>query len=159
MSTMTFNTLRAYKALEPRLGAESADALVSAIDDAFTELSSRHNGTLLLKKSEIREELRIEMRDELATKADMAKLQADMASLRGEMQADMASLRGEMQSEMATLRGEMQSEMAALRGDMNTRFERLDKKFTLMFGVLVFLIIFLNQNALEFILKVVGILK
>ena len=137
MSTMTFNTLRAYKALEPRLGAESADALVSAIDDAFTELSSRHNGTLLLKKSEIREELRIEMKDELATKADMAKLQADMASLRGEMQADMASLRGEM----------------------NTRFERLDKKFTLMFGVLVFLIIFLNQNALEFILKVVGILK
>ena len=130
MSTMTFNTLRAYKALEPRRGAESADALVSAIDDAFTELSSRHNGTLLLKKSEIREELRIEMRDELATKADMA-----------------------------SLRGEMQSEMAALRGEMNTRFERLDKKFTLMFGVLVFLIIFLNQSSLEFILKVVGILK
>ena len=104
MSTMTFNTLRAYKALEPRLGAESADALVSAIDDAFTELSSRHNGMLLLKKSEIREELRIEMRDELATKADIAKLQ----------------------------------------GYVDTRFERLDKKFTLMFGVLVFLIIFLN---------------
>lgn len=83
-----------------------------------------------MKKSEIREELRIEMKDELATKADMA-----------------------------SLRGEMQSEMATLRGEMNTRFERLDKKFTLMFGVLVFLIIFLNQNALEFILKVVGILK
>lgn len=148
MSTMTFNTLRAYKALEPRLGAESADALVSAIDDAFTELSSRHNGTLLLKKSEIREELRIEMRDELATKADMAKLQADMASLRGEMQ-----------SEMATLRGEMQSEMAALRGDMNTRFERLDKKFTLMFSGLAFLILFSNQSSLELILKIVGILK
>ena len=137
MSTMTFNTLRAYKALEPRLGAESADALVSAIDDAFTELSSRHNGTLLLKKSKIREELRIEMKDELATKADMAKLQADMASLRGEIQADLAKL----------------------QGYVDTRFERLDKKFTLMFGVLVFLIIFLNQNALEFILKVVGILK
>ena len=130
MSTMTFNTLRAYKALEPRLGAESADALVSAIDDAFTELSSRHNGTLLLKKSEIREELRIEMRDELATKADMA-----------------------------SLRGEMQSEMAALRGDMNTRFERLDKKFTLMFSGLAFLILFSNQSSLELILKIVGILK
>ena len=144
MSTMTFNTLRAYKALEPRLGAESADALVSAIDDAFTELSSRHNGTLLLKKSEIREELRIEMRDELATKADMAKLQADMASLRGEIQADLAKLQGYVDARFE---------------QVNTRFERLDKKFTLMFGVLVFLIIFLNQNALEFILKVVGILK
>lgn len=144
MSTMTFNTLRAYKALEPRLGAESADALVSAIDDAFTELSSRHNGTLLLKKSKIREELRIEMKDELATKADMAKLQADMASLRGEIQADLAKLQGYVDARFE---------------QVNTRFERLDKKFTLMFGVLVFLIIFLNQNALEFILKVVGILK
>ena len=119
MSTMTFNTLRAYKALEPRLGAESADALVSAIDDAFTELSSRHNGMLLLKKSEIREELRIEMKDELATKADMA----------------------------------------SLRGDMNTRFERLDKKFTLMCSGLAFLILFSNQSSLELILKIVGILK
>ena len=144
MSTMTFNTLRAYKALEPRLGAESADALVSAIDDAFTELSSRHNGTLLLKKSKIREELRIEMKDELATKADMAKLQADMASLRGEIQADLAKLQGYVDARFE---------------QVNTRFERLDKKFTLMFGVLVFLIIFLNQNALEFILKIVGILK
>ena len=113
MSTMTFNTLRAYTALEPRLGAESADALVSAIDDAFTELSSRHNGTLLLKKSKIREELRIEMKDELATKADMAKLQADMASLRGEIQADLAKLQGYVDARFE---------------QVNTRFERLDKK-------------------------------
>ena len=109
MSTMTFNTLRAYKALEPRLGAESADALVSAIDDAFTELSSRHNGTLLLKKSEIREELRIEMRDELATKADMA-------SLRGEIQADLAKL----------------------QGYVDTRFERMDKKLWAIMGLVLF---------------------
>ena len=144
MSTMTFNTLRAYKALEPRLGAESADALVSAIDDAFTELSSRHNGTLLLKKSRIREELRIEMKDELATKADMAKLQADMASLRGEIQADLAKLQGYVDARFE---------------QVNTRFERLDKKFTLMFSGLAFLILFSNQSSLELILKIVGILK
>ena len=144
MSTMTFNTLRAYKALEPRLGAESADALVSAIDDAFTELSSRHNGTLLLKKSKIREELRIEMKDELATKADMAKLQADMASLRGEIQADLAKLQGYVDARFE---------------QVNTRFERLDKKFTLMFSGLAFLILFSSQSSLELILKIVGILK
>ena len=70
-------------------------------------------------------------------------------------------LRVEMRDELAT-----KADMAKLQGyvdarfeQVNTRFERLDKKFTLMFGVLVFLIIFLNQNALEFILKVVGILK
>ena len=63
-------------------------------------------------------------------------------------------LRVEMKDELAT-----KADLATLRGEMNTRFERLDKKFTLMFGVLVFLIIFLNQSSLEFILKVVGILK
>ena len=63
-------------------------------------------------------------------------------------------LRVEMRDELAT-----KADLATLRGEMNTRFERLDKKFTLMFGVLVFLIIFLNQSSLEFILKVVGILK
>ena len=133
MSTMTFNTLRAYKALEPRLGAESADALVSAIDDAFTELSSRHNGTLLLKKSEIREELRIEMKDELATKADMAKLQADMASLRGEIQADLAKL----------------------QGYVDTRFERMDKKLWAIMG----LVLFANQGTIDFLLKLAGFVK
>ena len=70
-------------------------------------------------------------------------------------------LRIEMRDELAT-----KADIAKLQGyvdarfeQVNTRFERLDKKFTLMFGVLAFLIIFLNQNALEFILKVVGILK
>ena len=144
MSTMTFNTLRAYKALEPRLGAESADALVSAIDDAFAELSSRHNGTLLLKKSEIREELRIEMKDELATKADMAKLQADMASLRGEIQADMASLRGEIQADLAKL-----------QGYVDTRFERMDKKLWAIMG----LVLFANQGTIDFLLKLAGFVK
>ena len=118
MSTMNL-PLEIYQRLERRLGAEDAMAVTKSIEDALTHLEERSKEVSLLRKLEVREELRIEMRDELATKADIAKLQ----------------------------------------GYVDTRFERLDKKFTLMFGVLVFLIIFLNQNALEFILKVVGILK
>ena len=140
MSTMNL-PLEIYDTLERKLGREDAMAIAKSIEKSLGHIEQRSYDVAAQRKLEVREELRVEMRDELATKADMA------------------SLRGEMQSEMATLRGEMQSEMAALRGEMNTRFERLDKKFTLMFGVLVFLIIFLNQNALEFILKVVGILK
>ena len=129
MSTMNL-PLEIYQRLERRLGAEDAMAVTKSIEDALTHLEERSKEVSLQRKLEVREELRIEMRDELATKADMA-------SLRGEIQADLAKL----------------------QGYVDTRFERLDKKFTLMFGVLVFLIIFLNQNALEFILKVVGILK
>ena len=140
MSTMTFNTLRAYKALEPRLGAEAANALVSAIDDAFTELGDRHQATRHAQKSEIREELRIEMRDELATKADLAKLQADMASLRGEIQADLAKLQGYVDTRFE---------------QVNTRFERLDKKLWAIMG----LVLFANQGTIDFLLKLAGFVK
>ncbi len=125
MSTMNL-PLEIYQRLERRLGAEDAMAVTKSIEDALTHLEERSKEVSLLRKLEVREELRIEMRDELATKADLAKLQGYVD---------------------------------ARFEQVNTRFERLDKKFTLMFGVLVFLIIFLNQNALEFILKVVGILK
>ncbi|GAB6065286.1 hypothetical protein JCM9492_03780 [Aquifex pyrophilus] len=36
---------------------------------------------------------------------------------------------------------------------------RLDKKFTVLFLIVIFLIIFLNQNALEFLLRVLGFIK
>lgn len=129
MSTMNL-PLEIYQRLERRLGAEDAMAVTKSIEDALTHLEERSKEMSLQRKLEVREELRIEMREELATKADLAKLQ-----------------------------GLTKEDIATLRGEINTRFERMDKKFTLMFGVLVFLTIFLNQNALELILKVVGILK
>ena len=118
MSTMNL-PLEIYDTLERKLGREDAMAIAKSIEKSLGHIEQRSYDVAAPRKLEVREELRVEMRDELATKADIAKLQ----------------------------------------GYVDTRFERLDKKFTLMFGVLVFLIIFLNQNALEFILKVVGILK
>ncbi len=35
----------------------------------------------------------------------------------------------------------------------------LDKKFSMYFAVMIFAIIFLNQNALEFIAKVLGLIR
>ena len=136
MSTMNL-PLEIYDTLERKLGREDAMAIAKSIEKSLGHIEQRSYDVAAQRKLEVREELRVEMRDELATKADMA-------SLRGEIQADLAKLQGYVDARFE---------------QVNTRFERLDKKFTLMFGVLVFLIIFLNQNALEFILKVVGILK
>jgi hypothetical protein len=36
---------------------------------------------------------------------------------------------------------------------------RLDRKFTVLFIILLFTLIFVNQNALEFLLKVLGVIK
>jgi hypothetical protein len=46
-----------------------------------------------------------------------------------------------------------------LTGAMNARFERMDKKFTVLFMVTIFTVIFLNQNALEFLARIIGLIK
>ena len=55
--------------------------------------------------------------DQLATKADVALVRADlraeMADLRAELRAEMADLRAELRAEMAELRGDLRAEMQA----------------------------------------------
>lgn len=53
----------------------------------------------------------------------------------------------------------IRQEMATLRQEMKNEILRLDRKFTVMFVVLFFTIVFLNQNALEFLVRVLGIVK
>lgn len=46
-------------------------------------------------------------RNELATKADVADLRADMAELRGDLRVEMAELRGDLRAEMAELKHDL----------------------------------------------------
>lgn len=55
--------------------------------------------------------------------------------------------------------------MARLEGEIKTIQEtiktakiKLDRKFTIMFPILLFTIVFFNQNALEFIAKLIGLI-
>jgi hypothetical protein len=48
---------------------------------------------------------------DVATKADLAELRADL-------RADMAELRGDLRAEMAQLGGELRADMGELRGDL-----------------------------------------
>lgn len=50
-------------------------------------------------------------------------------------------------------------DLAKLKGRIEACFERIDKKFTLLFAVTIFTVIFLNQNALEFLARILGLLK
>ncbi len=45
------------------------------------------------------------------------------------------------------------ADLAVLNAQIETRFTQIDRKFTLYFIVLAALIIFLNQNTVEFIIK------
>jgi hypothetical protein len=57
----------------------------------------------------------------------------------------------------------LKTEIQAVRTELSAKIEneilRLDRKFTILFIILFFTLILVNQNALEFLLKVLGLIK
>jgi hypothetical protein len=82
-------------------------------------------------------ELKDELTKELASKADIQILKAEIQTVRAEMQAMEARLEAKIEREIL----------------------KLDRKFTIMFIILFFTLILVNQNALEFLLKILGLIK
>jgi hypothetical protein len=107
-----------------------AMAVAKSIVASLTYIEERSREIAAQRKLEAKEELRVELRDELSTKEDLAKLG-----------------------------GTIKEDLAKLEGSMNARFDRMDKKFTVLFMVTIFTVIFLNQNALEFLARILGLIK
>jgi len=63
-------------------------------------------------------------------------------------------LKDELTKELAN-----KADIARLEGKIEKEILRLDRKFTIMFVILFFTIIFLNQNALWFLARVLGLIK
>jgi len=118
--------LEVYDLLERRLGRDDAMAVAKSIEASLTHIEERSREIAAQRRLEAKEELRVELRNELATKEDLAKLE-----------------------------GLLREEIAK----MDARFERMDKKFTVLFMVTIFTVIFLNQNALEFLARILGLVK
>ncbi len=82
-------------------------------------------GEVVDKWHQTKTELKEELLKEVATKKDLEIVRTELL---GRMEKDRAELEGKIEKEIL----------------------RLDRKFTVMFVILFFTIIFLNQNALEF---------
>ena len=129
-------------------------------------------------------ELKNELTQELATKEDLARLEeamkgesarleekmgGEITRLEEAMKGESARLEGEMKSEIIRLEGEMKTqkaemqtlrqEMQTLRQEMRAMIISLDRKYMIMYLIMLFTIIFLNQNALTFIAKLLGLIK
>jgi len=79
------------------------------------------------------------------------KTEKDKAELSGKIEALFAKTEKD--------KAELNEKIENVKSEMLLRFEKIDKKFSLFFALLLFAIIFLNQNALEFIAKVIGIIR
>jgi len=66
-------------------------------------------------------------------------------------------LKDDLTKELIT-KAEFYGEISRLEGKIENDILRLDRKFTVMFVVLFFTVIFLNQNALEFMARVLRLI-
>jgi len=76
------------------------------------------------------------------------------------------TLKAEISGEIGALYEKTEKDKAELMGiieknrlEVEKEILRIDRKFTIMFVALFFTIIFLNQNALEFIFRILGVLR
>jgi len=122
------------------LGKENARKVAQAIELGLEVMEKRAEELAIQKKLELKDELT----KELASKADIQVLKAEIQAVRAEMQA---------------IEQKLEAKIEKVRSELREEILRLDRKFTILFIILFFTVILVNQNALEFLLKVLGVIK
>jgi hypothetical protein len=107
--------IEVFELLEKKVGREEAKEIIEVIDAALQAIEKRAEAVALEKKLEIKDELA----QELATKADIA-------ALRGEIKV-------------------VEQKIETVRQEMQTMRVELDRKFTILFVILFFTVVFLNR--------------
>jgi len=125
--------LELLQLLEDKLGKETARKVAQAIELGLEVMEKRAEELAVQKKLELRDELT----KELASKADIQVLKAEIQAVRAEIEKVRLELEAKIEREIL----------------------KLDRKFTILFIILFFTLILVNQNALEFLLKVLGVIR
>jgi len=136
--------LELLQLLEDKLGKETARKVAQAIEIGLEVMEKRAEELAIQKKLELKDELT----KELASKADIQVLKTEIQAVRAEMQAMEERLEAKIDKVRTELSAKIENEIL-----------RLDRKFTILFIILLFAVILVNQNALEFLLKVLGLIK
>ncbi len=125
MASATFDTLHAAKALTAAgFAAPQAEAITDTIREAFTESVATKTDLAGLEAA-VAADL-AEVKAEL--KADIAEVKADLATLEAAVAADIA----EVKVDIAEVKAELKAEIAGLETRVVERFEALYKQLWLV---------------------------
>ena len=126
-----------YDKLVEKFGKETAVEIAELIEDAQDYLEEKVVEETKKRKIELRDELR----KELATKEDILLVRQEIETVRQELKGEIESLRQEVKGEIEALRQEVRGEIKVL------------KTWIFFLGALI---VVLNQNSLELIVKILG---
>jgi hypothetical protein len=123
--------------LEQKVGKEEAKKIAQTIEIIYNELDKKSESLVQQKKLELKDELT----KELATKADI-----DMVYQKLEL-----------------LKTELEVKIEISHKELEAKFEKeilkIDRKFTIMLIILAFLVIFINKDAIDLIIKLLPFAK
>ena len=115
MTTMTFDRLAYVDRLKAAgFNEPQARAMADGLDQALREEVATKSDVAALR-NEIGL-LRVEVKSDLGTLKD--KFSADLGGLRSELSSDLSALRGEFRADLGGLRGDFRAELGALRGEL-----------------------------------------
>ena len=144
--------------LEGMIKSETArlDGKIMNLEERITRLEGK-------MESEIK---RLEGKMESEIKRLEGKMESEIKRLEGKMETEIKRLEGKIESETKRLEEMIKSETSILKEQIQSETQkiakdiiRLEKKSTIMFTLLFFVVLFVNQSALELILKIIQLIR
>jgi len=123
--------------LEQKVGKEEAKKIAQTIEIIYNELDKKSESLVQQKKLELKDELT----KELATKADIDMVYQKLELLKTELEAKIEISHKELEAKI------------------EKEILKIDRKFTIMFIILAFLVIFINKDAIDLIIKLLPFAK
>jgi len=123
--------------LEEKVGKEEAKKIAHTIELIYNELDKKSEVLAQQKKLELKDELT----KELATKADIDMVYQKLELLKTELETKIEISHKELEAKI------------------EKEILKIDRKFTIMFTILAFLIIFINKDAIELVIKLLPFAK
>ena len=123
--------------LEQKVGKEEAKKIAQTIELIYNELDKKSENLAQQKKLELKDELT----KELATKADIDMVYQKLELLKTELEAKIEISHKELEAKI------------------EKEILKIDRKFTIMLIILAFLVIFINKDAIDLIIKLLPFAK
>lgn len=151
---MTILPYEVYKTIEEVVGKEKAEEVGKAIEEALSLIERKAYEQKFILKAELKEELT----KELATKADLAELRA-------ELKGDIAELDKKVERAIAELDKKVERTIAEVER-VKAEVKVLEVKFTselklikVWLVILTVLVAFFNRDALGIILEIIRLFR
>lgn len=132
-----------YKVIEEEVGKEKAEKIGKAIEEALNTIEKKALEQKPILKAEVKEELT----KELATKADIAEVRAEIEKVRADIGTEVEKVKAEVEK--------VRAEVKVLEAKFTAEL-RLIKLWLIILTVLVAVF---NRDALGLILEIIRLLK